>query len=226
MIAQTIWRACLMLAFVVAPAAAFAQACGVLANGYGPYDYRRDKDKLSIVETYHFTPDVETLRGGSTGALGSDLDYTLRAFPNHHRALNAIANLALKLRVAKPPGAQYTVDCYFDRALRFAEDDGTVRIIYGVYLSRTNRMRDAVRAFEAARAYEPDNANLYYNLGLAYLDLKDYSKALENAQRAYQLGAALPGLRNRLQAAGKWSEPSGRQGAATGTNPAEAAAKK
>src|SRR4051812_47506028 len=67
---------------------AFAQGCGSLANPYGPFDYRTSKDKLDIVEGAHFTPDVETLRSGSTGSLGADIDYTLRTSPNHHRALN------------------------------------------------------------------------------------------------------------------------------------------
>ena len=46
------------------------------------------------------------------------------------------------------------------------------------------------------------NANIHYNLGLVYLDLKDYPKAREHAQRAYELGFALTGLRKRLEAGG------------------------
>jgi tetratricopeptide (TPR) repeat protein len=100
------------------------------------------------------------------------------------------------------------VDCYFDRAFRFAPDDGLVRMIYGVYLSRTNRKRDAIKAFEDAKKYEPTNSNVYYNLGLTYLDVKDYANALRNAQIAYRLGAPLPGLRTRLKEAGQWREES------------------
>jgi len=195
-----------MLVLAFAPALAFAQACGSLQNSYGPFDYRTDKKKLTVVESFHFTADVEMLRHGATGSLGSDLDYTLRAFPNHHRALNAMANLALKSRSDKPHGARYTVDCYFERALRFASDDGLVRIIYGVYLSRIHRDRDAVRMFEQAKTYEPRNPNLYYNLGLTYFDLKDYANALKNAREAYRLGSPLPGLREKLVAAGQWRE--------------------
>jgi hypothetical protein len=187
--------------------AAFAQGCGSLQNSYGPFDYRTSKDKLVIVEGAHFTPDVETLRSGATGSLASDIDYTLRTSPNHHRALNAMVNLSLRVGKAKPPGAHYTIDCFFDRAFRFAPDDGLVRMIYGVYLSRTNRKREAIKVLEEARKHEANNANVYYNLGLVYLDVKDYSNALKNAQTAYRLGAQLPGLRNRLREVGQWREP-------------------
>jgi tetratricopeptide (TPR) repeat protein len=46
------------------------------------------------------------------------------------------------------------------------------------------------------------SAEIQYFLGLAYLDLKDYDKALEHARSAYSLGYPLQGLRNRLKAAG------------------------
>ena len=59
-----------------------------LHNAFGPFDYRTaTKDKLKLVESYHFTPKVESLIGGQSGTLGADIDYTLRAFPNHPRAL-------------------------------------------------------------------------------------------------------------------------------------------
>jgi tetratricopeptide (TPR) repeat protein len=195
--------------------------CGNLENAYGPFDYRTSKNKLHIVEAYHFTPEVETLRHGHTGSLGADLDYTLRAFPNHHRALNAIVNLAVKQHTERPHGALYTIDCYFDRALRFAANDGEVRAIYGVYLSRTNRKREAAQMFEGAIKYEPRSPNLYYNLGLTYFDLKEYTKAMAAAQRAYELGAQLPGLRNKLQESGHWNEAiSTEPGSASASRPA------
>src|SRR5678816_4417104 len=64
-------------------------ACGPLANAYGPFDYRTDRTgtTLSIVEDNHFTPAVEQLISGITSSVGGEIDYTLRAFPNHHRAL-------------------------------------------------------------------------------------------------------------------------------------------
>src|SRR5882672_10328606 len=73
-----------------ARAGGLRSGCGALPNAYGPFDYRIEHDKLAIVEAYHFTSQVELLIRGQSGALGADLDYTLRAAPNHHRALVAM----------------------------------------------------------------------------------------------------------------------------------------
>jgi tetratricopeptide (TPR) repeat protein len=184
------------------------EECGELGNSYGPFDYRTSRDKLAIVEGAHFTQDVEALRSGNTGQIGGDIDYTLRASPNHPRALIAMANLGRKLNSNQPPGAKYSIPCYFDRAVRFADDDPMVRLVYGTYLSRVGKLREAVDQLEVAAKLDQDNANIHYNLGLIYLDLKDYPKARENAKRAYELGFSLPGLRKRLEAAGQWTPPS------------------
>jgi tetratricopeptide (TPR) repeat protein len=188
------------------------EECGELANAYGPYDYRTSRDKLAIVEGAHFTPDVEALRSGNTGQIGGDIDYTLRASPNHPRALIAMANLGRKLNTEQPPGAKYTLACYFDRAVRFANDDPMVRLVYGTYLARLGKPRDAVVQLDVALKLDENNANIHYNLGLIYLDLKDYRKAREHAERAYALGFALPGLRKRLEEAGQWTQPAERTG--------------
>lgn len=64
--------------------------CGALQNAFGPFDDRTARGyNLDVVGSYHFTPPVEALIRGASGTIGGDLDYTLRAFPNHHRALNA-----------------------------------------------------------------------------------------------------------------------------------------
>jgi len=187
--------------------AAHAQDCGTLTNPYGPYDYRTSRDKLAVVEAFHFTPDVEYLRRGAQGSLGGDLDYTLRAAPNHHRALMAVTNLALRERKPQPSGAHFTVECYFERAEEFAPDDGTVRMIHGIYLSRMGKKGEALERFKEAESRAADSPTLHYNLGLAYFDMKQYDEALTHAQRAYALGVTLPGLRNKLKAAGQWREP-------------------
>jgi Tfp pilus assembly protein PilF len=194
-------------AIATAAAGSAQSQCGPLTNSYGPFDYRTSKEQLVVVEQFHFTPDVELLRQGSTGSVGGDLDYVLRASPNHHRALMSMVNLALKTKSERPTGpGKYTVDCYFDRALRFAKDDGVVRIVYGIYLYRTGKKVEAKRVLEEARQFADDNPNLYYNLGFVYLDLGDKAKALESAHKAYRLGAQLPGLRKKLEAAGAWKD--------------------
>ena len=217
MIGGKVWVA--LLAATFASAAVAFEDCGELGNAYGPYDYRTQKDKLVIVEGAHFTQDVEALRRGTTGSLGADIDYTLRASPNHHRALIAMGNLARKLNIEQPPGAKYTLACYFDRAIRFAGNDGVVRLIYGTHLSRAGKKTEALQQLELALSLDPNSANIHYNLGLLYFDLKDYPKARHNAQRAYELGFALPGLKRMLEGVGQWEPsagPTGRQGTAAG----------
>lgn len=198
----------LIAAGVSDPASAFEE-CGPLrgTGGYGPFDYRTSAKQLAIVEQFHFTPDVEGLKHGQSGSLGSDLDYTLRASPNHHRALIAMANLSIQLNTAKPKGAHYTLSCYFDRAIRYAPDDGKVYMIYGIYLARTGKKQEALKQLQTAESLAKDDANIQYNLGLVFLDLKDYPNARLHARRAYELGFALPGLRKALEGAKQWEGP-------------------
>jgi len=184
--------------------------CGPLANAFGPHDYRFDRGhKLSIVETYHFTAPVEALiRGQSGSVVGVDLDYTLRAFPNHHRALLAMTKLAEKEKTTKPDGSRYTIDCWFDRAVRFRPDDTTARLIFASYLHKTNRTPEAIAQLENAAGQAKDNPFTQYNIGLVYVDMKAYDKALIQAHRALEMGFASTELRDILEKVGQWKEPS------------------
>ena len=181
--------------------------CGRLKNHYGPFDYRTDGKALEIVESVHFTPQVEALIRGSTGSVGGDIGYTLATSPNHHRALLAMTRLAEKQRNPRPAGASYTVDCYFDRAIRFKPDDNIVRMIFANYLIRNAREAEARAQLKVAEKRGADNGFTQYNIGLLYFDMKDYDSALSQAHKAVALGFEQPALKEKLQAAGKWSEP-------------------
>ena len=182
--------------------------CGSLANGYGPYDYRTHRSKLGVVEKHHFTSSVENLRAGQSSAyVGGDIDYTLRASPNHHRALMALIRLEQKEKTQRPRGMNFPVECYFQRGERFQPTDGTVKMIYGMYLSQKGRTGDALGKLEQARALGANDANLHYNLGLVYFNLGRFDEALASAHRAYALGFPLPGLRNMLTRNGHWRDP-------------------
>lgn len=171
---------------------------------WGVIDYRTvDRARLQLVERYHFTPDIEQLNSHRSAA---DLSYTLNRFQNHHRALMSLMNLALRERTSQPKGAAYPLECYLGRAEHLFPDDATVRMIHGLYLLRTDRISAAVSKLESARELNVDDANLQYNLGLAYVRLGQYDKALESAHRAYGLGFPLPGLRNQLQRVGRWRD--------------------
>lgn len=181
--------------------------CGPLTNHFGPFDYNSAPlyDR-QLVERPHFPPHVEQLRKGNTASLGGDISYTLEVFPNHPRALNSMANLAIRQKRAKPEDSRYSVDCWFDRAIRFRSEDPAVRMIYAVYLSKLKRTEEALEQLNVAVKFDSDNANLNYNLGLVYFDLKDYDKSLKYAHRAYGSGFQLPGLKNKLIRVGKWKD--------------------
>ncbi|MDP2171364.1 MAG: tetratricopeptide repeat protein [Rhodocyclaceae bacterium] len=199
---------CIVIFGMTISSTAVAQGnCGNLNEGYGPFDYRTQKHELKIVEGAHFLPFVENLSRGNTSTTpGGDIDYTLRASPNHHRALLAMMKLSSKEKRDKPIGARYTIACWLDRAERFAPDDAMVKTIYGTFLLQKGKADEGVKKLEEALVMAGDNANIHYNLGLAYVDLKDYDKALASAHKAYQLGFPLPGLRNKLERVGQWRD--------------------
>lgn len=202
-----------VLSIMSTTAPAFAQAgnsaCGPLGNTFGPFDYRTERgEKLHLVEGAHFLPYIEALVRGKTNVTpGPDIDYTLRAFPNNHRALLAMMRLGEKENTPQPKGSRYTVECWFERAVQFRPDDTTVRLIYSTYLSKNKRVPEAIAQLEYATTSAKDNPFTHYNIGLVYFDIKIYDKALTQAHRALALGFVRTELRDQLERVGKWQEP-------------------
>jgi tetratricopeptide (TPR) repeat protein len=211
---------CLPL-LIAAPAwsQASAQGCGSLSNGFGPFDYRPDKykpgdnvphaERLRLVHIAHFRPEMEALIRGGQGeksSVGPEFDYTLRAFPNHHRALLALIRLSEKQGTLQPRGMRYSVECWFERALRFAPDDTIARMIYVSFLVKQNRANDANAQLEVIERTTEDNPLTQYNIGMLYFELKNYEKALAQAHKAYAAGVVMPDLKTRLEGAGQWKE--------------------
>lgn len=184
--------------------------CGTLFSQgqYGPFDFRTDKSMLPIVIGAHFQPYVEALIRGSTGSTpGGDIDYTLRAIPNHPNALLAMMRLGEKEKTQQPRGSRYTVECWFDRAIQFRSDDQMTRMIYTNFLTRNNRKPEAMHQLEIVLSAAKDNAFTHQNIGLLYFDLGEHQRALIQAHKAIELGLIKPELREKLQAVGKWVEP-------------------
>lgn len=172
----------------------------------GDYTNADDRRGLAIVEKFHFTPNIERLIPGESALLGGDIDYTLRHFPNHHRALAAMAKLGLRDKTAKPNGTTYSIVCYFDRAIGFKPNDAKVRMIYGSYLMANHQFDQAMEQMQEAARLSPDNPAINYNLGLMYVKKNDYAQARVYAKKAYDLGFPLLGLKNKLRAVGQWDE--------------------
>ena len=198
------------LALSLLPMLSMAQmvsdTCGSLDTHYGPFDYRNERSKLPIVENFHFTPSVESLLGGKSGTVLGDLDYTLRAFPNHHRALVAVLRLADRKKTPELTGT--AVDCYLERALVFRRDDVVVRMLYADHLGRTQRQAQALKHLEFVRTLAVDNPLTHYNLGLLYFQFGHYAEALAEAHSAMALGLMRLELVQKLKSVGQWSEPS------------------
>ncbi len=195
-----------------------APECGDLDNGQnGPFDYQNPglQEHLNLVEKFHFTAKVEALISGQSAQIIGDLDYTLRAFPNHSRALYAVSKYERKQlkkaqdekKIYQPPSFRdwpNSAECYFDRALRWRPNDPAVRLVYGIHLHLTGKLPQALEQYKLSEKIQPKSADLNYNMGLLYFDLKQYSLAKQYAQKAYQLGYPLPGLRKKLAGVGQW----------------------
>lgn len=202
--------AALLVGLALAASPAVAQvsvaeaACGSLATHYGPFDYRTDRDRLPVVEKRHFLPSVEMLNRRIEKNLSGQLDYTLNAFPNHHRALLTLVRYGQQEHSLQPQRLPWSIDCYFDRALRFRQDDPVVRMIFARHLRLTGRRDLAVEQLDVTRSLSGDNPLTHYNLGLAYFESDEFDKAVEQAHRAMELGYTHPGLKDLLSAKGRW----------------------
>ncbi len=171
------------------------RACEGGEQHYGPYDYRKPENhgyRLHIVESYHFNKQVEHLIKGMTGKLEGDINYTLRAFPNHHKALKSIARLSLRRPSAdkKFPEAE----CYLQRAAVFTPDDPIVHLIFAIYLHQKHKLQRAKKEYQLAIKYSPKSGLAHYNYGLVLVDLDDVKGAKKQARIAAKLGYPLKGL--------------------------------
>jgi hypothetical protein len=208
--AAAAWCALALVPQHVLGQVAQVNACGPLGAplvASGPYDYQTDRKMVTFIEGNHFQPQVEALVGGVSGTVGAELNFMLLHIPNHPRVLLALVRYGEKLKWVSPPGLQFPYECYFDRAIRFRPDDAMVRMIYATYLNKFSRTSDALSQLAYASNVAKDDAFAHYNVGLIYLDMKQYDLALAEAHKALSLGFPRPELRDRLKAAGKWREP-------------------
>ena len=181
------------------------------SENFGPFDYLQRhqlKSKLGIVEKHHFTPQVEQLIGGAnTGNkrdVLADLDYTLRAWPNHHRALNSTIQFHIINKNWKthfPPA-----ECYLERAINFSPKDGITRMLYGNLLQRNGKQSVALKQYEKALELKPKSVQIKYNLALLLVELGNYKRARKYALDLYPNGFPLPGLKDKLKKVGHWSK--------------------
>ena len=164
--------------------------------------------RIRGIEHNHMNEGVRSLkRGQSTASVGGDLRFVIGIVPNHAEALTLLMRMSLRDRNDRlPETAPFTVECWLHRATVFSPRDGTVALIYGVYLARKGRVNEALAELERADQLKPGDANVAYNLGLMYFEKRDYARAREFAKRAYSAGIPVQGLKEKLKEAGQWSD--------------------
>lgn len=212
----TVLAGCLAVAGTTAGAQTRAQRgaedpnhpCGMIyTDHYGPLDFRTQKPGLKVVEDFHFTTKVETLMAAQSGYIGGDLNYTLRASPNHARALIALTRWIEKSKTDQTRGMDFPAECYFDRAIRFAPDDTVVRALFARFLHQRKRTEEGLKQLDTAVTLAKDNAISHYNIGMVYLELGAPDKALIQAHSALRMGLPRTQLADQLKAQGRWQEP-------------------
>lgn len=185
-------------------------ACGSFTYhrlAIGPLDYRiAPPDAIEIVETRHFTRNVEMLTRGERGTIGGDIAYTLNAFPNHPRALRSAAAYERRRGPEAVKEMGFSTRCWFERAVSFRAADPNVRIIIASELIKRREKEEARSHLVVAEKNANGSAVVFYNLGLLYFDLGDYDRSMAFAREAYGLGLNLPGLRQKLTSVDKWQE--------------------
>lgn len=181
----------LPLALLLMLAMAVASAEGVTPHDY--YGGNYDPTLLKNVEKFHLPKARRQMdSAGTVQWAKADVEFVLAWFPNHPEALQ------LASQIARMQGAPKSADKYYVRALQMYPDSGMTRLLYALHLHRSGRLDQAIEAYHKSIALDPDNANAYYNLGLALLSQNKLAEAKEAADRAYGLGYPLPGLRRML----------------------------
>lgn len=175
-------------------------------QGVGPYDYLRTDQYLSHmqkVDLAHFTANVEQLKGAAKGRGQNplpDLDYTLRAIPNHHRALNTAIRYHAR---TSNQGIHYTlgspVECYLQRAINFSPKDASAMALYAIFLHKQGEYDQAEHWYQNAESISPTDLQIKYNYGLLLVKLNKLEEAKNIADYVYQHGYPLKGLKNMLK---------------------------
>jgi tetratricopeptide (TPR) repeat protein len=195
------------------PVKSSAYECAELEQGKFYADYADPKSSeatgadpmglIKRVENVHFNSEMKklNLKLYSIERLVGEINYTLGALPNNPGALLAMSRLETMAGGKLP--AKLSADCFFDRAIRFRPKDKAVRMVHGMHLHRHGKLKEALAEYELAESLGNTSANLYYNLGLLHADMKNWDKAYEYGVKSQGAGLMLPGLRGKLQKAGR-----------------------
>lgn len=169
---------------------------------YDPNEKLRDPHIFKNVELAHIT-------GGGYREYGKrhydraygHVEFALHYYPNHPKGLYLLSEVCVKWKSPK-----CDADGYFERAIELNPSIAQTHTLHGLHLHRTGRLKEALEAYKKALELDPNSVYAHYNVGLLYFDMGQYALANEHAQRSYALGSQYPGLREKLQRAGKWKD--------------------
>jgi tetratricopeptide (TPR) repeat protein len=168
-------------------------------NRANDYYTNRGSPAVSTVEAYHLGPCEKRLSERDYPRTLSECGFILRIFPNHPTALLLTADACSQWKSPK-----CMLEDVFANAIAINPKAAETFVVQGIYRTRTKQYDQAIQSFKYALELQPNMMNAHYNIALAYLEAQQFDLANQHAQKAYNLGATLPGLRERLTKAGYW----------------------
>ena len=196
----------LLFLALTASSTALGNDCGeiYIPGNIGPFDWK-DKANVAHIEAAHFGPNIEGLIG-TEWDLAGNLSYILRTVPNHPRALAAVIRFGERFKTNKTQHLQYSIECWFDRAIRFRPKETIPQVMFSQYLAKQGHIDAAMKHLEMATLNAKDNGFSHYNIGLMYMTLKEYPLAAASARRAKELGFRRTNLEDELRRLNRWLE--------------------
>ena len=167
------------------------------ANDYYTYS---TSPRLKGVEQVHLGPCQQRLRERDYPRSVGECNFILKIFPNHPQAL--VLTLDACSHWQSP---LCRLDDLFQNAVSINPRAPETFVIQGIYQHRMHQYGKAIQSYGYALQLDPNMMNAHYNLALTYLETKQFDLANEHAQRAYALGATLPGLRKMLESSRHWT---------------------
>jgi tetratricopeptide (TPR) repeat protein len=138
-------------------------------QGVGPWDFYDARNSvpsganpmgnLKRVTNRHLQPQIISLTGRvGKGSIGKDIDYTLRAIPNHPIALDVASRFEVKLALKSSKTTRLfryekilkSAECYFRRAISLDPNRAQTYHIYGIHLHRHSKYKEAALKYRQA----------------------------------------------------------------------------
>lgn len=149
-------------------------------------------EHLWAVEEYHYKPAVNWLMSGSPAQARDDIEFILRHFPNHPKAL-ALA-FEYGKRIKQP---DYALPLY-QKAVQMNPKIAGIWSDFGTLQHELKNYTEAVACFEKAVAINAKTGIYRYNLGLSLFEIKEYEKAQVEATAARDMGVPFTALQDKL----------------------------